>query len=372
MALTAGLAASFIGGSARASGQVPLGEGITPVQFALRGGLAAVGVFLVLGWLLYARKCDEIFSMTYAAGTSLQEIFDKFENRYDVTVKPLNCAAAVLKDPVRKGARLTVTAPTRGLWLEDLVSRVRVPQTRMAIVSGTPEKAYNLVCTTEAQPPERPPVPPTDPVPVTTLPETPREAFTLLRDITIFDLRAWRPLPTKPTGRDSPVSMLNYLHVIKRKSSESKYTIHYSTSGAGIDLRCITHKARILMTAKSREHVGSKYYAIEIDVADQKPNEEFLVVIEGTYWNGFQKMQVEDAATYTDDDISKLQELALVVLLPEYKRATSFTLESGPDGGDLEPYRGPQSSYRDPAGNFIYWSIGERKPDHHYQVRWNW
>ncbi len=47
------------------------------------------------------------------------------------------------------------------------------------------------------------------------------DAFRLLRDISIFDLRAWKPVPPAlmKTQRVSPVSYINYLHVKKVRPS---------------------------------------------------------------------------------------------------------------------------------------------------------
>src|SRR5215216_1876086 len=145
--------------------------------------------------------------------------------------------------------------------------------------------------------------------------------ISILKDISIFDLRSWRQVPPDQVDkRYSPVNYINYLHV-KKTRPEKRLIAHYATGGSAIDLRCITHGAKIYLREDPEEHAGSevKEYAVEVDIEDVPVGKEFLVVIEATYWNSFQDPLNESASTYTDDDIDELNELALIILLPESK-----------------------------------------------------
>jgi hypothetical protein len=150
---------------------------------------------------------------------------------------------------------------------------------------------------------------------------------------------------------------------------------HYATSGSAIDLRCITQEAQILQQATPVEHAGQqvKEYEVDVNIADVPIGKEFLIVIEGTYWNSFQNLTQESASTYTDEDIAQLDELSLFVLLPENKVLKGYSLWSQKTGSAAKSeFRGDNRLYADRDGRFLYWNIGERKPDHHYELTWTW
>ena len=214
-------------------------------------------------------------------------------------------------------------------------------------------------------------VPPPAVTPVAKLKEPEGDAFRLLRDISIFDLRSWKIVPpTLRSERISPVNYINYLHVKKIRDADT-FIAHYSTSGSAIDLRCITHNANITQKRIS-DPVANKSYAVEVDVSSVPLNREFMIVIEGTYWNSFQNAEEETAGTYIDPDGKELEELALIVLLPESKPATQPERFTGDDDSKDRPYRFDESFYADREGRFIYWSIKERQVGRHYYVKWRW
>lgn len=201
------------------------------------------------------------------------------------------------------------------------------------------------------------------------------DGFQTLRDISVFDLRGWKHLPaTEVNPRFSPAGYINYLHVKKTRDMKI-YRAHYSTSGTNIDLRCVTHVAEVLQRATPVAHNGQvvKEYQVDVNVEDIPVDKEFLIVIEATYWNSFQNLMEETASTYTDKDIDHLDELSLFVLLPENKPIKSYKLWTQATGtSEKKEFRGNNRLYVDKNNQFIYWSIGERKPDHHYQVSWTW
>src|SRR4051794_11128011 len=57
LALATALASAFIGGSASASGQLPLPKGMSPVKFAVTGGIAVLIILLILGHTLWVQGC---------------------------------------------------------------------------------------------------------------------------------------------------------------------------------------------------------------------------------------------------------------------------------------------------------------------------
>jgi hypothetical protein len=217
-------------------------------------------------------------------------------------------------------------------------------------------------------------VPPVEAKNVSALPkQSGDEDFALLKDISVFDLRSWRPVPADQLAtRYSPVNYINYLHVRKKRAESGRYIAHYSTKGYALDLRCVTHPASIVR-AESPDHPGETTYAIEVDVDRERVDSEFLVVIEATFWNGFNDPKESTASTYTDRDITPLGELALVVLFPESKPFKSSRLMTKKhDEEEFQPFSGTNRTYSDKNNHFIYWSIIERSPDTHYQLQWTW
>lgn len=207
---------------------------------------------------------------------------------------------------------------------------------------------------------------------VDSLPKETSGEYKLIKDISIFDLRGWKPVSeSEKEIKVSPANYINYLHVVKTKPI-NKIVAHYSTGGYDIDLRCITHNFKTyIQTPGSADHPNEKYYGIEIDVANIPIGEEFLIVIEATYWNGFGNIERESAATYTNKETEGLEELGLIVLLPYDKPVKEVARYSGRDG-KMELYRDADKYYLDQNKRFIYWSIKKINADTHYKLDWTW
>lgn len=201
------------------------------------------------------------------------------------------------------------------------------------------------------------------------------DLYELKKDVSIFDLRQWRATPDSlKETRFSPCNYTNYLHIKKTKPL-NKIVIHYGTSGYAIDMRCITNKYEFYQKEKPDFHDGKtvKEYALVVDVSGIPLNQEFLIVIEATYWNGFNNLTEEDASTYTDEEIHGLDELGLIVFLPEGKAFKEvFRSDRSNVDNKEDSYRGLENYYEDKNKKFIYWSIKERLPNHHYKLRWTW
>jgi hypothetical protein len=217
-------------------------------------------------------------------------------------------------------------------------------------------------------------VPPEDKILVEKLPNNTYDDYLLRKDISIFDLRGWVPTdPADSNKKTSPANYINYLHLVKNKPID-KFVAHYSTSGAGIDLRCITHNYKLYEQKDSAlRHKGEKSYGIEVDVADVPIGEEFLIIIEATYYNGFKNPLQESASTYTNRDTAGLEELSLIVLMPFEKpvKGDPVRLKGGENIAETT-YRGNQKFYKDNNGRFIYWSIKDILPEMHYTLKWDW
>jgi len=56
-----------------------------------------------------------------------------------------------------------------------------------------------------------------------------------------------------------------------------------------------------------------------VDVEAVAEGSEFVVVIEGTYWNGFRNSDRDSVSTYTYRSADKVKELGVTVLFPPEK-----------------------------------------------------
>lgn len=204
------------------------------------------------------------------------------------------------------------------------------------------------------------------------LPQTNTEGYVILKDISIFDLRGWKQVPAEmKDSRFSPANYINYLHIKKISIEDSMYA-HYSTSGSGIDLRCITQNYKIYEQIENSSHSEEKNYGISIDISNIPLEQEFLVVIEATYWNGFQNITEETATTYTDNNVKGLDELDLIILLPYDKPFKSINRFVG-EGNELLSYTGVERFSTDALNNrFIFWNIRDLRPNSHYSIKWSW
>jgi len=216
-------------------------------------------------------------------------------------------------------------------------------------------------------------VPPSPTVPTPDLPPEADAGFVLLRDISMWDLRGRVEIPANRGGdRVSPAHYINYLH-LKKTAAVGKYVAHYQTGGSGIDLRCITHSAKIYEKTNPTVHESGHEYAVEVDVSADAVGQEFLLVIEGTYWNGFQG-STGDVETYTDSDTSALGELAIFVLFPESNHIKGQPQLTEIDSNSKQERQIRESTqlFRDSSGQFVYWNVTSRRPNKHYRIGWEW
>jgi hypothetical protein len=269
-------------------------------------------------------------------------------NRRDVIISKQNMYAAIVAAVITAigtaiGGYLAAQSSAESPPAVSIVNQITVPETKAQTVSQLPES-------------------------------TPGDNYSVLKDISIFDLRSWQPFPDslKNIRRVSPVNYINYLHIKKLREID-KFTAHYATSGFAIDVRSVTHKASIFKEEKPGEHEGQTRYAVEVDISNVPVNEEFLIVIEATYWNSYDNMLTESSSTYTDREINGLKELALIVFFPESKPFRSFQLKKELHGKDEEPFiRDIGALFPDQSNRFIYWSVGNITPETHYKLQWDW
>ena len=217
-------------------------------------------------------------------------------------------------------------------------------------------------------------VPQVVPTQVAKLPaETSDDAdFDLLKDISVFDLRGWKPVPADAKdSRYSPANYTNYLH-LRKKTAAKTYVIRFGTTGYAIDARSMSHSGTLYTTATKKDP-ELKEYALEVDVSSEPIGKDFLLVIEGTYWNGFSNPEKEFASTYTNKDMMSLGELGLLVLFPEQKPFKTFELLQRTElAAKFTSMTENSKFYPDSGKQFIYWSVTNRRPSTEYKIEWGW
>ncbi len=195
------------------------------------------------------------------------------------------------------------------------------------------------------------------------------DGFETLRDVSVWDLRAWKKVPSGNTNdRYSPVNYVNYLHVKRTRPGTGPYVAHYSTEGDAIDIRCLTHHCEQLEVKPAVAPTRHKY---EVRV-DNVGAGESLLVIEATYWNSFQKPH-EWVVTYAENDAGKLLELVTFILLPESRKMVGYnTVFMEGEGRSEKAFLAPSTIYKDAAGHVLFWSVPKPEKGFFYKVYWDW
>jgi hypothetical protein len=199
-----------------------------------------------------------------------------------------------------------------------------------------------------------------------------------LRDIMAWDLR--RVVPVRPeevkADKVSPAHFINYLHMVRRRPEQTTMCAHYSTSGHSIDFNIVTHTAirgiEHLRNVNSRhEAQHHEQYALELDISSEPVGHEFLVIIEGIYWNGF-RQPTETAETYSDDESLDGGELSVLVVFPPQSPPSNIARTEINDATEQRAeYRGLEI-FPDGHERYIFWSIRTPRSGYHYELKWDW
>lgn len=210
---------------------------------------------------------------------------------------------------------------------------------------------------------------------IDSLKPTPQEKYKLIKDISIFDLREWKYVPDSLLNKPiSPVKFTNYLHVKKIKEID-KISYHFGSTATIPKIKCLTHQSNVnlITNIHHKDNPKMKTYGITVDISEEPLNKEFLIVVESIYYNSFNNPKEEDCETYTDNEITYLNELALMVILPETKSFINdpLRLKISSDGKESD-FNGVQNWYRDKDKKFAYWNIRSFKANHHYKLKWQW
>jgi hypothetical protein len=202
----------------------------------------------------------------------------------------------------------------------------------------------------------------------------PKTVVRTLEDLSLFDLRGWQKPDSGAKGRESrPAAFVNVLRMRKLDADASLAVAHYATSGTVIDLSCLTFTCTAERAAKSDHTSSWTEYAVKAEIGAVPKGSEFMLVVHGTFWDGFRNDTLESAETYLDYDGDPDTSLRLAVLFPPAKPGRVISLESVEDTSGVRtaiPVVGTLGA--DTARREVTWRIDHPQPGHHYVMQWRW
>jgi hypothetical protein len=217
---------------------------------------------------------------------------------------------------------------------------------------------------------------PPDSVPVISTPSPPDENpqdFVLIKDISIFNLTDVVPGGNTVPKKKNPAYFTDYI-LVKKKHKVDKYVFHFGTSGHSIDVRCLTHDAKVYVRTPGESHFdkSSKEYVLEVNVSKVPIDSVFTILTQATYWDGFRNKKSENASTYTGPDLSQNTELSLIVVFPEKKPFKNFRLFTEPNDAVIKKESISLPVSKDNGNTRIAWNITDPSPDSHFEIQWDW
>lgn len=209
---------------------------------------------------------------------------------------------------------------------------------------------------------------------VDSLPELNIKDFSVVQESIIFDLRRWVPVPS--LRRQQPVSpgVMHSRVRLKKKVETDAYHIPAGTSGYDIYFHSESHPDRYAVLVNDKESKMGKYpvkeRVLEVDVSDAPVGKEFDIETTRTYWNAFQN---EDQSWVGTIVRQPPNDIRFLILFPSGRPFTDFKCwVAKVRGDDRVPCTGRQVVIEDPNKNFIYWKIINPRPNHSYQIDWEW
>lgn len=209
---------------------------------------------------------------------------------------------------------------------------------------------------------------------VSELPDPSYEGFLFLKDIRVLDLRSRRVAPEeKKSSKYSPATWTRYTLLRKLLPERKHLEFEFATSGVDIHPRCLTHEYTLLKSEGPHYHGNinlKNTWHVRVDVERVKPDTDFFVITEATYWNAFQGKQSDWAALAVNETA---EVIGIIILFPDDKPFKDISLSSGPHKTkNLKPFQGPSTQIRSENNQVFVWKIDNPKVGYTYQVDWKW
>jgi hypothetical protein len=190
----------------------------------------------------------------------------------------------------------------------------------------------------------------------------------------VWDLRAWKPVPSHVNDQlVSPAVLTQRIRLRKLKETDF-YRTEARTTGADIFFRSPTHDDSLRVLAcdvptKVGGVVGKSRMS-DYDVSDVPLNSEFTIESILTFWNGFRS---EDDLWVGATVKAPTSTISFLVIMPRQKPMLEYTLRVAEiDGDRLGDYSGQQFVFEDPDGRYLFWEIVTPETNLVYRVDWKW
>ena len=234
-----------------------------------------------------------------------------------------------------------------------------------------------LIVQAKASPPVQvvPPSPESNIERVPHLEEPNYEPFVFLKDIRVVDLRARKKIPeSMKDKRFSPTTWTRYT-LARKKREVGSISFQFATTGVGLDPRCLTHPYRLRKAVEPDIHddrILKENWEVVVDVSDIPVGENFLIINEATYWNGFRGEESEWASIKAQEGTTT-EEIGILVLFPEQKPYKLFNMLAYSHGSDQkQQFQGVARTFPSQTKQSFYWKIDDPKPAYAYELEWTW
>lgn len=197
--------------------------------------------------------------------------------------------------------------------------------------------------------------------------------FHFLKDIRLIDLRSRVPIPeNKLEDRYSPVTWTRYSLLEKSLDAPDTLQFEFGTTGLDLTPRSLTHEYSLVRASAPHVHGSDTLrhtYRVMTNVADEPPNQPFLVVTEVTYWNGFRNDSTDWAGMRAQ---AGTDEVGMILLFPDEKPMKTYGLEICPPGPACSVFRGEHVLIPSANKKILVFKVPHPRANHTYRVRWTW
>jgi hypothetical protein len=198
------------------------------------------------------------------------------------------------------------------------------------------------------------------------------EAFEVLSDDRVVDLRAWRQLPANDPTAEAFVIFNNRRVLLKVKPAET-YATQFSTSGRDLHLRAINPNPDFAYVLASEGVVGGqvmKVRQVVMDVSNVDLQREFTAQTMATFCDSLQK---PDELWLGLNGYHGSLRSSMLLLFPKDRPFKDFTLRVAPTSNSPPvPYTDPVITFKGENNSWIYWEVGATKDKYVYRIDWTW
>ncbi len=193
----------------------------------------------------------------------------------------------------------------------------------------------------------------------------------------VFDLRSFKPIPSKYRGKKHSYVVQEILQTIRKTSKSETYFLPAHTSGFDVYVRSMTKEPRLTAIhaneADERAVLGKypvKPRLFEFDVSNIPDNGKFGLHILKTYVDAFQN---EDQSWVGVNVGLPTRSISYIILFPKDRPYTAFKRFANDSNSSPSTLPSDEQFLADEENHlWIWWKITDPKPNYEYNVDWEW